>query len=371
MRNSQNLIETPNLSGVPKLKQLILQGCTRLSTIPSLENLKQLVQLDLNGCKHLESLPHKINLESLKVFILSGCSKLTKFPEVVGNMSCLSELYLNETAIKDLPLSVELLTGLIKLDLRDCKNLSSLPNACYSSMSLKILTLSGCSKLDTLPENLGNLEGLEELDVSGTAIKYLPTSINHLKNLRVLSLRGCKGLSPKPSNKLFSFPSMQQRRSPDPTAMLEFSLSGLWSLTELDLSYCNLQAIPNAFDCLSSLLKLNLEGNNFVSLPKSMIQLSNLKDLVLSCCKNLRSLPELPLNIKYIDATQCTSLETLSSEPEYDFQPALRLLNCVKLIENQGYSNLLITILRCYFINEKVSLYISLSLSLSLSLVKF
>ncbi|XP_030941473.1 TMV resistance protein N-like [Quercus lobata] len=352
LRNSQNLIETPNLSGVPKLKQLILQGCTGLSKIhPSLENLKQLVQLDLNGCKHLESLPHKINLESLKVFILSGCSKLTKFPEVVGNMSCLSELYLNETAIKDLPLSVELLTGLIKLDLRDCKNLSSLPNACYSSMSLKFLTLSGCSKLDALPANLGDFEGLEELDVSGTAIKYPPTS--HLKNLRVLSLRGCKGLSPKPSNKLFSFPSMQQRRSPDPTAMLEFSLSGLWSLTELDLSYCNLQAIPNAFDCLSSLLKLNLEGNNFVSLTKSMIQLSNLKDLVLSCCKNLRTLPELPLNIKYIDATQCTSLETLSSESEYDFQPALRLLNCVKLIENQGYNNMLLTILRRYFINKK------------------
>ena len=188
------------------------------------------------------------------------------------------------------------------------------------------------------------------MHVSGSIIKYLPTSINHLKNLRVLSLHGCKGLSPKPSNKLFSFPSMQQRRSPDPTTMLEFSLSGLWSLTVLDLSYCNLQAIPNAFDCLSSLLKLNLEGNNFVLLPKSMIQLSNLKDLVLSCCTNLWSLPELPLNIKYIDAAQCTSLQ---------------LLNCVKLIENQGYSNMLLTILRRYFINKKVSL------SLSISLVNF
>ncbi|XP_065616967.1 LOW QUALITY PROTEIN: disease resistance protein RUN1 [Quercus suber] len=352
LRNSQNF-ETPNLSGVPKLKQLILQGCTGLSKIhPSLENLKQLIRLDLNGCKHLESLPHRSTWNLLK-FLFFPDVQLKKFPEVMGNMSCLSELYLNETAIKDLPLSVELLTGLIKLDLRGCKNLSSLPNACYSSMSLKILTLSGCSKLDALPESLGNLKGLEELDVSGTAIKYLPTSINYLKNLRVLSLRGCKGLSPKPSNKLFSFPSMQKRRSPDPTAMLEFSLSGLWSLTELDLSYCNLQAIPNAFDCLSSLLKLNLEGNNCDSLPKSMILLSNLKDLVLSCCTNLQSLPELPLNIKYIDATQCTSLETLSSESEYDFQPALRLLNCVKLIENQGYNNMLLTILSRYFINEK------------------
>ncbi|XP_030941090.1 TMV resistance protein N-like [Quercus lobata] len=351
--NSQSLIEIPNLSGVPNLKQLILQGCTTLSKIhPSLGSLKQLIRLDLSGCKCLESLPHKINLESLEVFILSGCSGLKKFPEVVRNMSCLSELYLNETAIKDLPLSVEHLIGLIKLDLRDCKNLSSLPNACYSSVSLKILTLSGCSKLVELPENLGNLKGLEELDLSGTAIKVLPTSIKLLKNLKKLSLCGCKGLSLKSSNKLFSFPFMQQRRSPDPMDVFECPLSGLWSLTKLDLSHCNLQEIPDAFDCLSSLLILNLEGNEFIRLPKSMIQLSNLQDLFLCGCSNLRSLPKLPSNIKYIDAAQCTSLETLSSGSEYDFHPALQLLNCVKLIENQGYGYMS-TMLRRYFINDK------------------
>uniref|UniRef100_A0A7N2MT80 Uncharacterized protein n=1 Tax=Quercus lobata TaxID=97700 RepID=A0A7N2MT80_QUELO len=219
-------------------------------------------------------------------------------------------------------------------------------------MSLKILTLSGCSKLEELPENLGNLKGLEELDLSGSAIRMLPTSIRLLKNLKKLSLRGCKGLSFKSSNKLFSFPFMQQRRSPDPMAMLECSLSGLLSLTKLDLSHCNLQAIPDVFDCLSSLLILNLEGNKFIWLPKSMIQLSNLQDLFLRGCSNLRSLPKLPSNIKYIDATQCTSLETLSSGLKYDFRPSLQLLNCVKLIENQGYGYVS-TMLRHYFINDK------------------
>ncbi|KAL4632214.1 hypothetical protein ACB092_04G035700 [Castanea dentata] len=353
LRNSQNLIETPNLSGVPNLKQLILQGCTALSKIhPSLGNLKQLIRLDLSGCKFLESLPHKINLESLEVIILSGCSRLKKFPEILGNMPCLSELYLNETAIKDLPLSVEHLTGLFKLDLRNCKNLSSLPNVCYSSISLKILTLSGCSKLEELPENLGNLKGLEELDLSGSAIKVLPTSIKLLKNLKKLSLCGCRGLSFKSSNKLFSFPFMQQRRSLDPMALLECSLSSLWSLTELDLSHCNLQAFPDAFDCLSSLLILNLEGNEFIRLPISMIHLSNLRDLFLRGCSNLQSLPKLPSNIKYIDAAHCTSLETLSSGSEYDFRPALQLLNCVKLIKNQGY-DYMSTMLRRYFITDK------------------
>ena len=74
---------------------------------------------------------------------------------------------------------MEHLTDLIALDLRDCKNLSSLSNACCCLMSLKILTLSDYSKLDELPENLGNIEGLEKLDVSGTTITGLPLSVVH------------------------------------------------------------------------------------------------------------------------------------------------------------------------------------------------
>ncbi|KAL4632817.1 hypothetical protein ACB092_04G078300 [Castanea dentata] len=268
LSDSQNLIETPNLSGVPNLKQIILRHCTRLYKIhESLGNLKLLIRLDLNDCERLESFPHKINLESLEIFVLSGCSILKKFPEIVGNMSCLSELYLNKTAIKDLPLFVEHLTGLIKLDLRYCKNLS---------------------------KNLGNLEGLEELDLSETTIRELH-SLNYLK---VLYLHGCKELSPKSSNKFLSFPLMHERRSPNPMAMLEHSLSGLWSLTNPDLK------------------KLNLRGNNFVCLPKSIIELSKL----------LQSLPKLPLSVKEIDATYIIQLTNLIGDI-----PKLHMSLCVPL----------------------------------------
>ena len=362
-------MEIPNLSGAPKLKQLILRHCTRLYKIhASLGDLKQLIQLDLNGCKCLKSLPHKISLEALEIFDLGGCSKLKKFPKIVGNMSHLSELCLSETTINELPFSVEYFTSLMKLDLRDCINLLSLSNGCCCLMSLKILNLSGCSKLSELPENLGNIEGLEELDVSGTVITELPLSVVHLKNLRVLSLRGCVS---KSFNKLLSFPLMQGRRSPDLMGMLECSLRGLWSLTKLDLSYCNIQRIPNVLGCLSSLKKLYLMRNNFICLPESIIQLSNLNDIFLGGCTQLQMLPKLPLNIAYIDARGCTSLETLSLSLEYDFRPNIYLHNCVKLLNSQGYGELLSTILRHYISEVSLSLSLSLSLYLSLLHLKF
>ena len=105
---------TLDCARVPNLDELILNGCKKLSMVhASLGDLKHLVLLDLKNCKCLESLPGKISWKSLKKFILSGCSKLKKFPEIVGNMSCLQELYLDETVLEDLPLSMEQLTGLI------------------------------------------------------------------------------------------------------------------------------------------------------------------------------------------------------------------------------------------------------------------
>nr|POF00261.1 protein suppressor of npr1-1, constitutive 1 [Quercus suber] len=234
LRNSRNLIETPDFSGVPNLQHLILQCCTRLSKIhTSLGDLKQLLQLDLSGCKSLESLPSEISLESLEVFILSGCSRLKKFPEIVGNMSRLSHLYLDGTAIKELPSSVEHLTGLVKLDL------------------------------------------------SGSAIREWSFPTFPSRNLEILSLSGCEGLSSKSSNKLLSFPLMR-RASPNPIGMLVRSFSGL----------------------------------------------------------RLQSLPELPSNIDFIQADGCTSLETLPLRQECSFKPRFSLLNCFKLVENQGCSEM-------------------------------
>ena len=246
-----------------------------------------------------------------------------------------------------------------QLILQRCIGLSKIHASLENLKCLIRLDLNGCKCLKSLPENLGNIKVLEELDVSETAITELPSSFVLLKNLKVLSLRRCKGLSSIPSNKFISFPLIQKKRV-GLTDILGRTLSNLWSLTRLDLSYCNLQAIPDSLGCLSSLEYLDLNGNNFVCLPKSTTQLSNLRELSLRGCTHLRSLPELPSNIRDFVANGCASLEMLPLRPEDGPYPHLHLLGCDKLINNEDYDDMLLAILRHRIIE------VSLSLSLSL-----
>ena len=213
---------------------------------------------------------------------MSDSQKLNEIPDLSGALNLEKLILQSCTRLYKIHASVGDLKKLIQLDLKGCKNLSNLPNAICSLMSLKSLNLCDCSRLVKLPENLGNLEGLEELNVSRTPIRGLFSSSIHLKNLKELSIGGCDFLL---SKKHLNFPLFQ--RSLDPMGMLTRTLSSLSSLTELNLSYCNLQAVPDAIGHLTSLNHLNLKGNNFVCLPKDIIRLSNLSSLYLSGCKDL------------------------------------------------------------------------------------
>ncbi|XP_042990470.1 disease resistance protein RPV1-like isoform X2 [Carya illinoinensis] len=96
LSGSQYLLETPDLTGVPNLETLDLEGCTSLSKVhKSVGVLKQLRRLNLHACKRLKSFPNEISMESLEHFYLSNCSRFEKFPDIVGNMNSLRLLYLN------------------------------------------------------------------------------------------------------------------------------------------------------------------------------------------------------------------------------------------------------------------------------------
>ncbi|KAB2059430.1 hypothetical protein ES319_A11G302200v1 [Gossypium barbadense] len=297
LQGSENLIKTPNFKMAPNIESLVLEGCTRLAYVdPSVGVLKKLKLLNLRGCKSLRSLPTKIGMESLEELILSGCSNLKSFPEIDGKMECLLRLYLDGTDIEQLPSSIGHLSSLVLLNLKDCRNLLSLPGSIGGCTSLKTLNLSGCYKVENLPENLQQVELLEELDLSETSMTKPPPFIFQFKNLKVLSFNGRKGPSSKLQKYLPSLLKVFQRGRINSMALMLPSLLSLSSLTRLNLRDCNLCEgdIPSDISRLSSLQSLDLSGNNFISIPSCLTQFSKLGLLLLSNCRALKSVPELP-----------------------------------------------------------------------------
>ncbi|KAL6204775.1 hypothetical protein ACLB2K_022042 [Fragaria x ananassa] len=196
------------------------------------------------------------------------------------------------------------------IDLKDSASLIETPD--FTGVpNLEKLILEGCSKLIEIPENIGNVECLEESDISGTAIRKMPSSIVYLKNLKELSCVGCDG---QLSTSLL-FPYLPEV-CPGTGVLSPASFSGFSSLMSLNLSYCNLfdGALPNYLDHMSSLKELNLRGNNFTSIPESISRLSKLLKLQLDGCSMLQSLPKLPLSLKEVWATGCMSLESDSDQ---------------------------------------------------------
>ncbi|KAL5845687.1 hypothetical protein ACOSQ3_009211 [Xanthoceras sorbifolium] len=275
----------------------------------------KLKTIKLSYSHYLIETPDFKGVPNLEKLDLEDCSRLRKVHETVGSLERLTVL-----------------------NLKGCKNLQSFPNKISGLKSLKILNLQGCSKLDKLPQNLGKLESLEELDVGGTAIRQVPSSIARLMNLKILSFRDCRQA---PQSWISSF--LLPRKNPNSMCLSLPSLAGLTSLKILDLSDCNLLegALPNDLGSLCSLKELNLSNNNFVSLPESINQLSELNVLCLEKCQLLQSIPELPPKIILVGAKDCPSLKDVSNALKGCTSPdiGLHFLNCFKLLENQGQEN--------------------------------
>ncbi|XP_031104452.1 TMV resistance protein N-like [Ipomoea triloba] len=345
LSHSQKLIRTPDFTGMPNLETLILEECTSLVEIhASVGFLKNLVSLNLKDCVNLKRLPESIHLEKLEIMILSGCFKLENFPKIATPMAFLLEVHAEATAIREVLPSVECLTNLRLIALSNCKYLASLPSSICRLKGLKVVILSGCSKFEKLPDELGEMECLEELYCDKTAIQELPSSISLLKKLKILSFRGCKPTQKSCSfflSRLLPAGAFQDiKASPFP------SLSGLSSLERLDLSDCSMLdggIILGDLGELHCLKVLNLSNNKFGCIPaQSFVGLTRLKQLQLVRCGRLETLPELPSSIIEVYADECTSLQgrNIDSLTKYPKLSYVSFTKCAQLLEDPRYGHI-------------------------------
>ncbi|XP_070675951.1 TMV resistance protein N-like [Malus domestica] len=287
LSDCEYLTRISDLSGVPNLVRLNLECCGNLTEVDSSVGfLNKLEFLGLNFCDKLTVFPTTISLKSLEYFNLYGCEKFEIFPEIVGKMESLSDLTIVRTAIKELPPSIENVTGLLRLSLDECENLANLPQSIYALPRLEHLGLSGCPKLVTLPPEL-------------------PTNSN--------------------------------------TSLDNFGSVALPNLERVYFDECSLSDIDTLanFGCLSKLQRISLCNSNFESLPACISKFVRLETLDLSGCKRLREILKLPPNIRWINVGDCILLEifpTLSEMIRVDGDTRLirwmNLSNCQRLCEN-------------------------------------
>nr|AXU93614.1 RPP4/RPP5-like protein [Arabidopsis thaliana] len=142
LSESENLTEIPDLSKATNLKRLYLSGCKSLVTLPStIGNLQNLICLYMKRCTGLEVLPTDVNLSSLKMLDLSGCSSLRTFPLISTNIVC---LYLENTAIEEVPCCIENFWRLTVVLMYCCQRLKNISPNIFRLTSLMVADFTDC-----------------------------------------------------------------------------------------------------------------------------------------------------------------------------------------------------------------------------------
>ncbi|KAK3435892.1 hypothetical protein EUGRSUZ_C00330 [Eucalyptus grandis] len=317
-------------------------------------HLEKLVVLDLSGDDYSRGSGisenwrgwSSIKMERLKVLNLSNC--------------CLRSIP-NLSAFKNLEMLI----------LKYCIELEEIDHSIRDVKCLVSLNLTGCRSLKKLPEQLGELEKLEEFVVCHTPIEEFPACIGSLKKLKRLSTTGWgdrAGLSmvriPSSIGKLGEL--LELNLSYTSIKELPESIGELNKLKILKISYSHVKRLPSSIgklqslwelladDCklegqilvdkggLSSLKTLNLERTKISGLPENLDQLSSLEHLDLLGCNELESLPKPPCSLSFLRLTcrsnELPSLSHLKHLQELwlwdcgSLQSILKLPSCIRML---------------------------------------
>ncbi|XP_048136630.1 disease resistance protein L6-like [Rhodamnia argentea] len=236
------------------------------------------------------------------------------------------------------------------LDLGYCHRLTRTPDL-STLVSLEKLILRSCWNIKELPNSIGKLQSLIELDLSGTSISHLPDSIGNPKQLTILGIGNSQGITKLPGAiaQLDKLVVLDAGRCQNLTGEIPAEIERLSCLRILDLSWTKISRLPTTVNRLSNLQELKLARSDikqlpelppsltcptweaaiylesFSSLPTSIGTLSQLKALALAS-PNVRLLPQLPSSLRELKLVNLAIVQPL------DFS------NLVKLSTLEFYS---------------------------------
>ncbi|CAM1332728.1 LRCH3 (predicted), partial [Pycnogonum litorale] len=205
-----------------------------------LEDAQVTCELILSGrkLKDYPKIASKYDLSDTTYADLSK-NRLSELPEEVCRFSCLEKLNCYHNVIRILPDSVLYLQCLTYLNLSR-NQLTTIPTV-LCRLPLEVLLLNN-NKLVSLPEEIGNLHMLMDLDISCNEISYLPPQIQNLESLKSLNMRR----------------NLLQELQPGVSKL---------NLVRLDISGNKISVLPTSIRLIDSLMELILDHNPLTSPP--------------------------------------------------------------------------------------------------------
>nr|XP_028954100.1 TMV resistance protein N-like isoform X2 [Malus domestica] len=385
LSHSYSLQKSPDFTQVPNLEKLILEDCISLFEIhPSIGHLKRLSLVNLSLCSKLISLPRDFyKSKSVETLLLNGCEEFIELHDDIGEMISLRTLEAEHTDIREVPPSIVRLKNLTRLSLdrisyveikgeykylcwKGC-SLKSIPDDFFNQDKLVVLEMH-VSQLVQVWEGSKSLHNLKTLDLSHSyslqkspdfsqvpnleelilfscwSLSEIHPSIGHLKRLSLVNLQQCY--------ELISLPGDFYKSKSVETLLLNYcyefrevheDIGEMISLRTLEAYDTAIREVPPSIVRLKNLTRLSLSGvanldlswKFFHTLP-SLSGLSKLETLRLRHCEQLRTITNLPTNLKFLLANGCPALETMPNFSEMSNIRELNLSDSPKVIEVPG-----------------------------------
>lgn len=145
--------------------------------------------LSINYWEKLKEIPSEINLlQQLESLSIYKNKSIKKYPSELADLPNLKHVSLRFNNLKQIPKVFKELNQLETLVLSNNRFLASTKWEYLSQMkALKSLDLSySLQNLSILPEEIGHLQNLRELNISGNKLKELPKSLKNLTRLEKL-----------------------------------------------------------------------------------------------------------------------------------------------------------------------------------------
>jgi Leucine-rich repeat (LRR) protein len=174
------------LGRLTQLQSLNLSN-NQLRRLPEwLDRLMQLQSLDL-GSNQLEFLPEQLGHLTKLTSLRLASNKLTSLPEWLIQLRNLESLSVWGNPLSNIPPILGELPRLKTFNFRS-DILAELPPEIFNLRHLTWLDASGNATITTLSEDIGRLEKLERLTLTGSRLSALPAAISQLNSLSSLDL---------------------------------------------------------------------------------------------------------------------------------------------------------------------------------------